>query len=90
MVKIEYNISFYDEKQNFISPTEIAQYKNISLLCSIIYSNISIDSLANIKENKYFNCIEFFNLNERISIGVKVYNIFQNLTYNYIICFIHF
>lgn len=87
MVKIEYNISFYDEKQNFISPTEIAQYKNISLLCSIIYSNISIDSLANIKENKYFNCIEFFNLNERISIGVKVYNIFQNLTYNYTFLF---
>ena len=35
MVKIEYNISFYDEKQNLISPSDITLYSNISLLCNI-------------------------------------------------------
>ena len=85
MVKFEYNISFYDEKQNFIPPSDIALYSNISLLCNIeiLYNNISIDSMANIKENKYFNCIEYFNLNESIRIGIKIYNIYENIKFNY-------
>lgn len=85
MAKLEYDISFYDEKQNLIGPSDIALYYNISLLCNIeiIYNNISIDSMAGIKENKYFNCIEFFNLNESIKVGIKMYNILENITYNY-------
>ena len=51
------------------------------------YYNISIDSLANIKNNKYFNCIEFNNLNERITLGIKIYNILKNNINNYILLF---
>ena len=89
MVKIEYNICFYDEEKNFISPSDFTLYSNISILCNIeiIYNNISIDSLANIKENKYFNCIEYFNLNENITIGIKLYNIYKNLRYKYTLLF---
>ena len=89
MVKIEYNIYFYDEKKNFISPSDFTLFSNISLLCNIkiIYNNISIDSLASIKENKYFNCIEYFNLNENITIGIKLYNIYKNLRYKYTLLF---
>ena len=88
-VKIEYNISIYNEKKNFTSPSDISLYNNISLLCNIeiINNNISIDSLANIKDNKYFNCIEYFNLNESIAIGIKVYNLIKNITYNYTLLF---
>ena len=90
MVKLEYDISFYDEKQNLIVPSDIALYYNISLLCNIeiIYNNnISIDSMAGIKKNKYFNCIEFFNLNESIKVGIKIYNILENITYDYTLLF---
>ena len=89
MVKLEYDISFYDEKQSPIDPSDIALYYNISLLCNIeiIYNNISIDSMAGIKENKYFKCIEFFNLNESIRVGIKIYNILENITYDYTLLF---
>jgi hypothetical protein len=58
-------------------------------LCNIEIKNqnISIDSLANIKINKYFNCIEFFNINERMSFGIKIYNIYNNNDCNYISLF---
>jgi len=89
IVKIEYNISIYDEKKNLISPSDITLYSNMSLLCNIeiIYNKINIDSLASIKDNKYFNCIEFFNLNESITIGIKIYNIYENVTYYYTLFF---
>ena len=75
-VKFEYNISLYDENLTLISPPDISLYYNISLICNIeiIYNNISIDSLyslSSIKDNKYFNCIEFFNFNESIKIGIN-------------------
>ena len=34
---------------------------------------INVDSLANIIENKKFQCIEYFNINEIISFGIKIY-----------------
>ena len=89
MIKIEYSIGFYDEKENLISPADISLYYNVSLICNIIiyYYNISIDSLANIKSNKYFNCIEFLNVNEKITLGIKIYNNIKNNINNYILLF---
>ena len=89
IIKIEYNIGLYDEEENLILPSDISLYNNISILCNIeiLYYDISIDSLANIKSNKYFNCIEFFNMNERIKLGIKIYNIYDNNIYNYFLLF---
>jgi CDP-glycerol glycerophosphotransferase (TagB/SpsB family) len=89
IIKIEYNIGLYDKEENLISPSNISLYGNISIICNIeiVYYNISIDSLANIKGNKYFNCIEFFNMNERVALGIKIYNIDDNNIYNYILLF---
>jgi hypothetical protein len=89
IVKIEYNIGFYDEEENLISPFEISLYSNMSIVCNIEieYNKINIDSLANIKNNKYFNCIEFFNINERITLGIKAYNIDDNHLFNYMSLF---
>lgn len=91
-IKFEYNIIFYDEKLNLISPSDISLYCNISLICNreIMYNNIIIDSLyslSSIKDNKYFNCIEFFSFNESIKFGIKFYNIYKNFSYNYISLF---
>lgn len=85
IVKIEYNFGLFDEKENLILPSDISLFYNISILCNfeIAYYDMSIDSLANIKRNKYFNCIEFFNINERVTIGIKIYNINDNYIYNH-------
>ncbi len=89
IIKIKYNIGFFDEEENLISPNDIILYYKISLICNIIidYYNISIDSLANIKINKYFSCIEYINMNEKITLGIKLYNITQNKLINYILFF---
>ena len=89
IVKIEYNIGLFDEKENLILPSDISLFYNISILCNleIIYYDMNIDSLANIKRNKYFNCIEFFNINERVTLGIKIYNINGNYIYNHISLF---
>ena len=89
MVKAEYNIGIFNEEKNLISPADVSLYYNISLLCNIIieYNNISIDSLANIKRNKYFNCIEFYNINEKIALGIKIYNIVTNNINHYMLLF---
>ena len=89
IVKIRYSIGFFDKEKNLIPPNNIILYYNISVLCNIIidYYNISIDSLANIKINKYFDCIEFFNINEKITLGIQIYNISENKLINYILLF---
>ena len=74
-VKIEYNIGAYDNNRKLIKPSDLSLYNNIHLLCriNIINSNEYIHSLPNIDNNKYFQCIEFYNLNENINFGIKVY-----------------
>ena len=32
----------------------------------------------------YFNCIEFYKMNEEIAVGIKIYNITENNINNYI------
>jgi hypothetical protein len=86
IAKIEYNIGCYDEKENLICPSDISLNYNISLLCNIEikFYNISIDSLSGVKKNRYFNCIEFININEKVNFGVKIYDINKNIEYIYI------
>ena len=73
-IKVEYNIGFYDQNNNIILPSDLSLYKNIHILChiKIMSTKANIDSLSNIEENKYFKCVEFFNKDEKIKIGVKV------------------
>ena len=73
MIKVEYNIGFYDKNNNLILPSNLALYNDLHIICSISFKNNSIDSLANIYKNKYFNCIEFFKINEKIKFGIKIY-----------------
>ena len=79
IIKMEYNIGFYDVKNNLILPSNLALNKNINIICNIIINNNkSIDSLANIYNNKYFKCIEFCIINENIKFGIKIYMINQS------------
>ena len=85
ITKFEYNIGFYDKKEDLISPSDLSIKKNISLICNIEikYYNISIDSLAGIKKNNYFNCIDYFNISEIVTFGIKLYDIIESKALKY-------
>ena len=82
-VKVEYNISILDKNKKIISPSDLPLYYDLHIFChfEIINQNISIYSLANIYENKFFNCIEFFKINEKVKFGIKL---LKNESYEYL------
>jgi len=75
MTKVEYNIGFYDNNNKLILPSDLTLYNNLHIVCYVNENNKSyIHSLAEISDNKYFNCIEFINLNENLNFGIKIIN----------------
>ena len=81
IVKVDYDIGFFDKDNNIILPSDISLYKNLSIVCNILLKNGSnINSLANIYKNNFYNCIEFCLMNETIKFGVKIY---ENMKHSY-------
>ena len=72
LVKSEFNLGFYDEKNNLISPSDLTLYNNLNIYCNIQEESYNIDSLPNIASDKYFNCIEFFKIDDNIDLGIKI------------------
>lgn len=70
-VKYQYNF-YYDN--NLIVPSNLTLIYNLHSFCSIEGKNnrINVISLPNIYENKYFYCIEYFNINEKLNFGIKI------------------
>ena len=89
IAKVEYRIGFYDNNNNIIIPSDLSLYNNLLIICHIKPNNdyFSIDSLPNIYQNKYFSCIEFFNLNEKINFGIKIYQINESIASSNILFF---
>jgi hypothetical protein len=87
-IKIEYKVGFFDDNKMIINPSFLALYNNLHILCElkIINNNIIIYSLPNIYQNKYFTCIEFFSIRERVKLGIKIY-IKGKMEYNYFYLF---
>ena len=58
-----------------IFPSDLPLYNNLHIICviEIINKNIIISSLPNIYQNKYYECIEFINIKEKIKFGIKIY-----------------
>ena len=79
ITKIEYNIHFYNHNNILVYPSELSYEYELNIICHIKFINgINIDSLANINLNKYYNCIEYFKINEKISFGIKIYKNFND------------
>ena len=49
--------------------------------------NLTIESMANIYKDKYFKCVEFFNLDEEVNIGLKIYKMNDNMDNKYFYIF---
>ena len=80
--KIEYYLTFYDENNNILFPSDLSLYNDFHVFCNIkINNNHSVYSLTNIYD-KYYSCIEFFNLNEIINFGLEVYYNYENINYS--------
>ena len=75
IAEIQYNIYFYDNNNNIIKPSDLSLFYNLHIVCNMNYENqlIHVDSLANIIDNKNFQCVEYFNINETINFGIKIY-----------------
>ena len=75
IIQVEYSILFHFQNNSIITPSDLTLYYGIHLVCHIIgiKSNIKLDSVASIKLNKFFHCIEFVNINEKLRFGIKLY-----------------
>jgi len=75
IIQVEYLILFHHENYSLIIPSDLSLNNNLHLICHIkkIDSNLSIDSLAFIYLNKYFKCIEYINIKEKINFGIIIY-----------------
>jgi len=80
IIRVEYNIEFYESNQTLILPSDLTLYKNLHIFCHFESnnSNIIINSFPDIKDNKIFKCIEYFNIFENIKFGIKIYEINEN------------
>ena len=74
IIKVEYNFCFFDKKKEIISPSDLPLYDDLHVFCyfEITNKNIYIDSMAFISNNKFFTCIEFFKINEKVKFGIKI------------------
>jgi len=73
LVQIEYKFTFHNNNNDLISQSELSFYKNIQIICNIeILNSKIINSISDIYQDKYFRCIEYFKLNEKIRIGIII------------------
>ena len=77
IIKVEYSIGFYDKNSKLIIPSDLTLYNSIHVLCVIKEKNNEniIISLANIIHNKYYQCNEFYNINDKNIFGIRIYKI---------------
>jgi len=75
IVKLEYNIAFFDEKNNLIIPSFLTLFYKLHIFCQTININIkvSIKYIANIFKNKFYNCIEYSKINQSDIYGISIY-----------------
>ena len=87
--KINYKFGFFDYNKNLISPSELSLYNDLHVFCTITLRNNDdiIYSFANIYKNSFFECIEFFNINETINFGIQIYQIESVISCSYIYFF---
>ena len=72
-VKFEFIFGLYNKEKKLIQPSDLALYTDMTVLCVIKVEGVTIYSLPQIIENKYFECIEFFKIDEEPKFGLHIY-----------------
>ena len=77
LIKLEYTITLYDINKTLLIPSELSLYHDFHFTCFIEVEKTKtiIYSLANIYQNKYLKCTEYFYLNEKdkVKFGLKIF-----------------
>ena len=74
LCKLNYRIEVFNSESEQILPSDLTLGFNLHIICYLNINNtLNIYSLPKIEENKYFECLEFYYMNENITIGVIVY-----------------
>ena len=71
-VELKYCFCFYDQENNLIFPSDLSLYYNLHFFCILKSNNINLQSVSNIHQNKYFCCLEYFELNNPTLLEVKI------------------
>jgi hypothetical protein len=72
-IKLEFIFGIYDKNKTLIHPSDFALYDEMTVLCFMKVAGTVIYSLPQIIENKYFECIEFFQIKEKPKFGLHFY-----------------
>ena len=74
IAKLEYNIVFFDEKNNLIIPSSLTLLYKLHIFCQTINIDINerIKYIANIYKNKFY-CIEFSKIDQSNIYGMSIY-----------------
>ena len=73
-VEFEYCFFFSDQENNLIYPSDFTLYYNLHVFCILKSRNAHLQSLSHIHQNKYFCCLEYYELNNSIEFEVKICN----------------
>ena len=93
IIEVEFNIKFYDKNKKLIIPSYLAFHYELHVICSTKYRySLNIDTLSDIYNDQYFKCSDYYQLNEKIELGIKIdksddklfnYYIYSNKAVNY-------
>jgi hypothetical protein len=86
-VKFEFLFGIYNQNKTLIEPSDFSLYTGFTVLCLIKVNKTIIYSLPQIKDNKFYGCIEFFKLNENPQFGIHIFRqkkiYYLTLTFNF-------
>ena len=83
-VEVEYSFLFFDKENNIIIPSDLSLYYSLHAFCILNNGNNSIQSISNIYQNKYFSCLEYYELNIYSKFEIKICNDSFNCSYFYL------
>jgi len=72
-IKLEFTFGVFDKNKTIIHPSDLTLYSKISVLCIMHVNSTTIYSLPQIIDNKYYECIEFFDIDETPNFGLQFY-----------------
>ena len=78
-LKIIYDIGVYNNRNDLMIPSELALHNEFHIYCNLNINNKIIYSLPLFYNNKYYRCIEFMNVREKINFGIRIHAKTENI-----------